>query len=295
VSRAFEQYLRTLHMCERAPSAGRLLEDMQILAGAIHYVFAAKGLTTIELRLHLVRLLRETLGFRTSPMSQALSALKVADEAAWDAVPIVPFVGLLAYNTCLADLEVTAEEGVELANMFRNGPVFWMRNVVRALPLPVLERVTTNLARDAERARHGVFWIGSRWQTTTEKLTLFDFTRRLVTDALAVDAAERALADRLAAASNRYDEGTVVLALGRDRSLSVGTIEIETGKLTRPQACIYDSAFLDGVGKPGSSRARMHMLPDASRGVIDLEQARVWASAVSVDALRGVDVLAALP
>jgi len=278
--KALKAYLGQLGSKGASRSAPRLLDDMHVLAAVAHYAFASNALSVLQLRGQLVRLLHAFLGLRSAPFPRALEAILAGDRAeTWSGSPILLLGTVLAYNTCLADLDISRDERDLQQLLDSLAPALWVRNLMRAAPPGAVNAALESLDSDIPRLRRGPLWLGEAWPVLVARIPFDAFARKLIQDAQDIVCAERLVLPRLAEADDKLKEDDHVVGPGRDGALACGWIERDESSLP-VYARLYDSAFLLAVPPPGAPDAPMHRFVQPRGKVILIETAYEWATEV---------------
>ena len=301
--KAQDAYLRQLGSDESSRSAVRLLEDMRLLAAVVHYAFVSGVLTAFELRSQMIRLLHAFLGLRNAPFPIALEAIPAAERSeTWVRAPVILFGALLAYNTCLADLDITRDTRGVQALLDGLAPALWMRNILRSAPPEAVDAALATLEADLPRLRRGELWLGRAWPDLVTQIPFDSFARRLIEDARDTLSAERVILLRLGETLGKVEVEDRVVGPGRDGTLACGWIEEDDGS-RQLVALLYDSAFLIAEPPPAPPgarappNARMHRVfqrsDQAARRLVRIDTAWTWAEAGADGevAQRGIEAL----
>ncbi len=141
-------------------SAARLLEDLAVLAGLLHYSVQGEACAVRDFRFELIQLMRAFVGWRSSPLTSALRRL--SPEERFDLLEresVLLLLGLLLYNACLVDVE--CEVDAVRSDFFCHHPELWMRNVVREVGVVSAAAVLESFDRRQGALRTGILWLSS--------------------------------------------------------------------------------------------------------------------------------------
>jgi hypothetical protein len=269
---ALEQYLKLL-LTETRRSAGRLLEDMQVLVATLHYGLRVGALSPLAFRNSSIRLFRAFLGRRSAPFPRALERIPEADrERVWRHAPLLTYLALATYNLALSDLAVTTTDDESPVFVRKTGLLFWVRHVIAHAPRSIVDETLARVSDDARALTRGELWVPS-FELIADALPFESFTRDLLEGALAMLQLDDAVRERLRATqAGSLSDGDEIIGLGRDGCLAIGHVESE-GLFNR--AFLYDGAYQ----RPGAQDPWENMcVTDTSRRVISLDEARKWCA-----------------
>lgn len=216
--------------------------------------------------------------------------------------PVILFGALLAYNTCLADLDITRDTRGVQALLDGLAPALWMRNILRSAPPEAVDAALATLEADLPRLRRGELWLGRAWPDLVTQIPFDSFARRLIEDARDILCAERVILPRLGETFGKVEVEDRVVGPGRDGTLACGWIEEDDGS-RQLVALLYDSAFLIAEPPPAPPgarappNARMHRVLQRSdqpaRRLVRIDTAWTWAEAGADGevAQRGIEAL----
>lgn len=171
----------------------RLIEDLQILAAPMHYMFQGGGMTSGGFRTELVHTLRAFMGRSISPFIEAVKNLDMDNRNEfWVNTPSFHLVHLLVYNACLADANAGLSSPHKVAQGFTKAlPVMWLRHLIREVPVDLLQKLVDKTMAMIPMLRCGTFWVADKMPGWEIKLSFPDFVATMVYQSKRLDALDR--------------------------------------------------------------------------------------------------------
>lgn len=241
---ARKKYVHDLASDEDSLTKGpyRLLEDLQILAAPMHYMFQGGGMGPGSFRTEMVKTLRAFMGNASSPFIESVKNLDMdSSREFWGNTPSFHLVHLLVYNACLADADVGFSHSGIVHGFTKALPVMWLRHVIREVPTDLLQNLIDKTLAIIPMLRSGTFWIADKLATWEKQLPFPDFVTTMIHQSQLLETLDREfvrLFGRMAGKGLKQAEDEGVLVLGRRDKGSLGIGWIEDGRIL-----VHDSAF----------------------------------------------------
>jgi len=248
VRQNYIKHLQSLDDIEEK-SPYRLLEDLQVLAAPLHYMYRGGGMTSSAFRAELVQIMRVLIGGNHSPLSLSISQLGEEHlREFWGHTSAFHLLHLLSYNMCLVDLDAgTSATKKDIHGFTKALPVMWLRHLIRTVPMDLIDSLRDKTRNIVPSLRCGVFWLGDILPALEERFPYLEFVCSMIDQSRLLDMIDKEFDGKLSAFVGKInlrqaaDEGDIVLGRKVKGTLGIGWVE-------KGRILIHDGAFQKPVG-----------------------------------------------